>query len=263
MKTEYTILFLCTICAVLIGSCHKAGNDSFVQCQSFDEFCMQEVFTERLSAPHLWVQHGDDTIRIVRTDNTNDTILYINRGNYWYSSIRITYDKLLWNKIKNRLFPPPIVFGYQINQIDIQRYLMKDTIIEVYFYNEEKHNDLSRYPDDISIYNRQSSKTFIFDDNDSVVSTNKIDQYLKYMHEDDRCIAHNVYKYDESLNTFIKQILNAYGDTIMCDFIQLNALGLYHVPTYQFAIDKGMKYVGLYNQKMQTNITCTTIETGK
>ena len=260
MRIKNQIILLSAICVLFMTSCQRHRSDSYVPYQSFDEFTMQEIQNYDLKEPFVWVQHGNDTIKIVRTDNLHDTMVYLNKGEYWYSSVNIKYEYTWWSKLLNKIYPSPTVFGYDIQQADVYRYHMKDTTIEVFFYD--------MLPGNICVHNRKLSKIYDISDNSSdsilfdLAGGNNL--YAHYIQNDSVCIANKVYRYDAVKNEILEHFINAIGYTIPCDFIKLNALELYHVPTYLFSIENGSSVTSIAtNRKMHVYISCTTKETNK
>ena len=101
--------------------CQPQTDALFLSFQSFDEFGMTEIVTDSVFEPYLLIQRTKDTIKIVRSDQKNDTMEYLNKGKYWYSSVRITYNYTLLGKLKNLLGPPTWDTDYM--QIDVYRYI--------------------------------------------------------------------------------------------------------------------------------------------
>lgn len=240
--------------------CQPQTDISFLPFQSFDEFGMTEVVTDSVLEPYLLIQRTKDTIKIVRSDQKTDTMVYLNKGEYWYSSVQIKYEYTWWSKLLNKIYPTPAVFGYDIHQVDVYRYHKKDTITEVFFYD--------MFPNNICVHNRHLSKIYTISEysSDSILFDLAVGNILydHYVQDSSACIAKKVYKHNAAKDVFIEYLINANEDTIPCDTIQLNNLGLYHVPTYLFSVENGNSITSVStNRKMRVCISCTTLETNR
>ena len=260
MSMKNQIILLNAICIIFMTSCQRNKNNSYVSYQSFDEFSMQEIQNDDIREPFVWIQRSNDTIKIVRTDMLNDTMVYLNKGEYWYSSVQIKYEYTWWSKLLNKIYPTPTVFGYDIHQVDVYRYHKKDTITEVFFYD--------MFPNNICVHNRHLSKIYTISEysSDSILFDLAVGNILydHYVQDSSACIAKKVYKHNAVKDVFIEYLINANEDTIPCDTIQLNNLGLYHVPTYLFSVENGNSITSVStNRKMRVCISCTTLETNR
>lgn len=264
------------ICFLAIGlflfvGCHPHVDSSFLPFQTFDEFEMKVIYTDSISEPYLLIMQTTDTIKIVRSDQSKDTMVYLNKGNFWYSSVRINYTYTLTGKLENLFRTPTWDFDYM--QIDVYRYLTENTIIEAYYYSDEEGitSEMGLLPDYISVTNRSSSRSYTFFNNlDNVLDSSilgnttiwKTYQNHRYkLSSDTSCFDYTLYDYDASTNTFYMERLSTDREVIIDDSVRLNSLGIYHVPTYQFSIDKGNYQTGVNGDKMRINISCTTLET--
>ena len=256
----------------LFVGCQPQTDISFLPFQSFDEFGMIEVVTDTVLEPYLQIRRTTDTIKIVRSDQKKDTMVYLNKGKYWYSSVRINYNYTLLGKLKNLSRTP--TWGTDYMQIDVYRYITENSVIEAYFHcgGECNINEMGLRPDYISIYNRNSSQSYEFFDNldnvlDSTILSNttiwKVYQNRHELNKDSSCFDYTLYDYVASKNTmYIKSICRD-GDVTIDDSIHLNTLGAYHVPTFDFTTEDGTYTTGITGKKMRTSITCTTLKTDK
>ena len=253
----------------LVG-CQPRIDISFRPFQSFDEFGMTEVVTDSVLEPYLLIQRTTDTIKIVRSNQKNDTMVYLNKGKYWYSSVRINYNYTLLGKLKNLLRTPTWDTDYM--QIDVYRYITENSIVEAYFHcnGECNINEMGLRPDYISIYNRSSSRSYEFFDNlenvldTTILSNTTIWQVYQNRHElnkDSSCFDYTLYDYIAPKNTIYIKSIGRDGGVTFDDSIQLDALGTYHVPTYDFTTEDGTYTIGITGAKMRTSISCTTLET--
>lgn len=250
----------------------------YVPYQSFDEFSMTEIGAETLSEPHLFIRRTNDTIKIVRTDNTKDTMVYINKGNYWYSSIRVRLDYTFWSKLWNLVTPNTPTYGYDPKQIDVYRYIRKDQIVEAWFYDldEKKQSGIVGMMDDhICVFTRQAPTThlarfYAFDQAidealDSAIFDSTImgKYYKNFKHKETYHAGQELYEYDSLenqllwINTYSKDSSLNWTDTI-----PLNALGIYHVPAFGFSFQDGQCISSTETDGMlRMKISCTTLET--
>ena len=255
------ILFFLLLCFFLLSGCHKEIDNSYVKCQSFDEFSMKEIFTDSILSPYLLVQRQEDTIRIIASTNLKDTMTYLNKGSYWYSSVRIDLLYNWWSKICNRF--RPVVFGHDITRMDVFRYIYNDTIIDVYL--EE-----GTYPYYILVCDRQkSTQMYIDEDLSNYIDTAKLrNTFFMHIYQEfdhyDRGGRHSVNNYEyDSVSNVLYESWESFDGEIFVDTIQLNSLKRYHVPTYDFATVDGNYVYGIFNDKMKIRMQCTTIETDK
>ncbi len=248
--------------------CQPHTDASFQPFQSFDEFGMTEVVTDSVLEPYLQIQRTTDTIKIVRSDQKNDTMVYLNKGKYWYSSIRINYNYTLFGKLKILLSPPTWDTDYM--QIDVYRYITENSIIEAYFHSSEE--EMGLHPDYINVFNRNSSRSYEFFDNlddvlDSTILCNttiwQVYHSRHKLNRDSSCFDYTLYDYVAPRNTMYIKSVSRDGDVTINDSILLNTLGTYHVPTYDFTTEDCTYTIGITGAKMHTSITCTTLETDK
>lgn len=267
MNHQLIMMLMLLFTTIFLTSCKGPADDtSFVPCQSFDEFSMREIYTDSLVQPFLLVQRTDDTIRIIQSSHINDTMIYLNKGNYWYSSLRVKYDYSVLGNIINRF--RPITFGREIRQQDVLRYILPDEIIEVFLCDINENESLEDYgclPDCIIIHNKQSSKTYTFFNHledvidSTILNTTIISQIYNYHnHQDTIPLDVTIYVFDCQKN---RLYLRENG--ICIDTIQLNSLGAYHVPVYNFEIENGESVEGIFGDRMSVRTSCTTIETDK
>ena len=270
MKVLNTHIF--AICLFLLVGCQPHADVSFHPFQTFDEFRMEEIITDSVLEPYLLIQRTKDTIKIVRSDQKNDTMVYINKGKYWYSSVRINYKYTLLGKLKDLLGPPTWDTDYM--QIDVYRYITENSIIEAYFHSDGEYNisEIGLCPDYVSIFNRNSSRSYEFFDNlddvldSTILGNTTIWQVYQSRHEMDRdssCFDYTLYDYVAPKNTMYIKSIGRDGDVTIDDSIQLNTLGTYHVPTYDFTTEDGTYTIGIKGLKMRTTMTCTTLKTDK
>ncbi len=267
MKTTFLISFL--FCIGMLFGCKERADVSYVPCQSFDEFSMTKICSEKLVEPYLLVYHTKDTIKIIRTDMKKDTMVYINKGNYWYSSIRINYNYKLTGQILNTLNEwYNKLYGWDNltkiqdwDYIDVYRYIMKQKIIELYVHhsNIDSINSVGQFPDHIVVNTPKYSSDFFLDFqiDDNLLETTTLKNTLliqAYMNT-----PHKIRQTINKTNIYYNAIENMIY--IGSDTIQLNSLMLYYVPTYAFSIEEGTCIKGYYNNELYTTISCTTLET--
>ena len=200
-------------------------------------------------------------------------MIYINKDAFWYSSINIHYDYSLCGYINKKFSPMACEDDPQ--QIDVYRYITENLILEAFFHSdgECKVDEFGYIPDYINVYNRNSSQSYTFFDNlDSIIdsvtyrNTTIWQVYQKHKHilnEKTHCFDYTLYRYDTLGNTMYFESVNDAGEIQLYDSIQLNSIGTYHVPTYQFDINEGKYYNGIYDDKMRIRIKCTTLETDR
>ena len=259
------------IILVILNGCNRKDDSAFVQYQSFDEFSMTEINSEITTNPYLLIKRTKDTIKIVQSNQEKDTMIYLNKGDYWYSSIRINYNYTLIGKLYD--YFSPVCFCVDYKQVDVYRYITKHSITEAYFYSDGDSTATQRgvFPDYIEVYNRNSSRTYTFDNNldnvlDSIVlgKSTVWQVYKRQMHSlnaDTASLDYKTYHYDREDNLFYCIDTNNSNDIIRKDSLKLNKLGMYHVPTYQFMIKNGAYIQGDNGIKMRIDISCTTLET--
>lgn len=259
------------IILVILNGCNRKKDSAFVRYQSFDEFTMTEINSEITTNPYLLIKRTNDTIRIVQSNHEKDTMIYLNKGDYWYSSVKINYHYSNIGKLFN--YFSPVCFCVDYRQVDVYRYITNNSIIEAYFYSDGDSNTTERgiFPDYIEVYNRNSSRTYTFADNldnlldSTVLGKSTIWQVYKgQMHSltaDTLCLDHKTYNYDRENNLFYWIYTNNDNYILSKDSLKLNALGIYHVPTYQFMIENGAYIQGDNGIKMRIDISCTTLET--
>ena len=257
----------------LLVSCQPHMDGSFCPFQTFNEFEMKELGADNVCEPYLFIRRTTDTIMIVRSDQRKDTMVYLNKGDFWYSSVRINYNYTLVGKLKNLLRTPAWDTDYM--QIDVYRYITKNSVVEAYFHNDGECNinEMGLRPDYITIYNHNCSRSYEFFDNldnvlDSTILGNttiwKIYQNRRHkLSSDTTCFDYTLYYHVLSTNTFYMEHLSTDGEVIIEDSVLLNSLGIYHVPTYQFSIDESNYQTGVNGDKMRIDISCTTLETDK
>lgn len=252
--------------------CQPQTDISFLPFQSFDEFGMTEVVTDSVLEPYLLIQRTKDTIKIVRSDQKTDTMVYLNKGKYWYSSIRINYNYTLLGKLKILLSPPTWDTDYM--QIDVYRYITENSVVEAYFHcgGECNIHEMGMWPDYINIFNRNFSRSYEFFDNldnvlDSTILSNttiwKVYQSRHELNKDSSCFDYTLYDYVAPKNTMYIKSIGRNRNITIDDSIQLNTLGTYHVPTYDFTTEDGTYTIGITGEKMHTSIKCTTLKTDK
>ena len=99
MKTRNTIIAL-TVLA--LSACSGYNQDTYRVYKTFDEYAMKEIpfkITEKKSLPYAMVKRNDDTIRVLLcfADTTqNQSIVYINKGKYWYNLKKYQTDPILY-----------------------------------------------------------------------------------------------------------------------------------------------------------------------
>ena len=126
MKTRNTIIAL-TILA--LSACSGYKRDTYRVYKTFDEYAMKEIpfrITEKKSLPYAMVKRNDDTIRVLLcfADTTqNQSIVYINKGEYWYNLKKYQTDPILYYFTLCDTVPTYT-----------ERYIQNDTIWE-YKYN--------------------------------------------------------------------------------------------------------------------------------
>lgn len=256
---------------LLIG-CQFKADESFLPYQTFNEFHMTEVITDRVLEPYLLIHRTTDTIKIVRIDKEKDTMVYLNKGKYWYSSVRINYNYTLLGKLKILLRTPTWDSDYM--QIDVYRYIFENLIIEAFFHSDGQcdFQEMGLMPDYITVSNLNSSRSYTFFNNlGKILDPESFDNtiiwkvYQSHLHsilnEDTLCFSHTLYDYDALENTIYLKRINSEGNIFSADTIKLNSLGIYHIPIYQFSIDDAKYQLGINGNEMRIRISCTTLET--
>ena len=267
--TVLDIFLLLLVIFSFIG-CQSNADDSFHPYQTFDEFSMREGSADIVAEPYLLIQRKKDTIKIVRTDQSKDTMVYLNMGTYWFSSIRIDYKYTLFGKL-NKHFSP-LIYGIEYTQVDVYRYFYGNKVVEAFFHFGDTRdiNEMGLLPDFVSVSTPNATRSYTFLQNlDQVLDSTLLGNtciwqiYQKRkdtLSNDTSCIVHHIYDYDACSNTLYKESMDYYGEIAVIDSFQLNALGLYHIPTYAFSIDEGKYHEGIFDEKMGIKISCTTLE---
>lgn len=268
MKVLDVLLFLLVVFSFI--GCQSNADVPFLPYQTFDEFSMREGSSDIVAEPYLLIQRKKDTVKIVRTDQRKDTMVYLNMGKYWFSSIRINYKYTLFGKL-NKHFSPPI-YGIEYTQVDVYRYFYENKVVEAFFHFCDKSdiNDMGLLPDFVSVSTPNATRSYTFLQNlDQVLDSTLLGNtciwqiYQKRkdtLSNDTSCIVHHIYDYDACSNTLYKKSMDNVGEIAIIDSLQPNALGLYHIPAYEFSIDEGKYHEGIFDEKMKINISCTTLE---
>lgn len=128
MKTRNAII---TLTILVLSACSGYKRDTYKVYKTFDEYAMKESpfrITEKKSLPYAMVKRNTDTIRVLLcfADTTqNQSIIYINKGKYWYN-------------IKKRQTDPILYYVTLCDTVPTytERYIQNDTIWE-YEYDIE------------------------------------------------------------------------------------------------------------------------------
>jgi len=160
-------------------SCQMENNKEYTKYQTFDEYKLMGVRRFIIREPYVLVKKELDTIFVIKSNDRNKLIKYINRGAYWYSKSIIEVE------------PPPD---------DGEQYLldMTSTVCEKFIYNdtviEYKYQYRHLSGDSIDRSNRRSNS-------DILVHTKK-DCIILSIQDDD------IKNYDDPFNEIKEFVLN-------------------------------------------------------
>jgi hypothetical protein len=74
---------------IFVLSFQIKGQNSYVKYQTFDEYKMEGIKDEKIKRPYVLVKKEFDTISVIKSNDKEKTIKYINRGNYWHTVLQI------------------------------------------------------------------------------------------------------------------------------------------------------------------------------
>ncbi len=92
------------------------GQNGYVKYQTFDEYKMEGVGNKKIQCPYVLVKKEADTIFVIKSNDREKKIKYINKGDYWYTKLQIEEELPFLETI-------------------CEKFIYNDTIIEYeYFY---------------------------------------------------------------------------------------------------------------------------------
>lgn len=65
------------------------GYCQFVRYQTFDEYKMEGITNKRIRRPCVFIKWESDTIFVIKSNDKDNVIKYINCGSYWHAVIQI------------------------------------------------------------------------------------------------------------------------------------------------------------------------------
>lgn len=160
MKRKCITFIILVICMM---GCRKVDH-SFVPCQSFDEFSMTEVVTENLSEPYIWIHRQQNIIKIVQSNFTKDTMIYLYNGKFWYSSVQIRYSSNPVCEFINNIRTHR-AWDTNYKQLDIYKYVMDGKVIEVFLFSADTCSvpqEIAYLPNYICVHSLTCSKGYTF-----------------------------------------------------------------------------------------------------
>jgi len=104
--------------------------------QTFDEYKLEGVSTIKIKKPYVFVKKTIDTIFVIKSNNSKDTIKYIKKGSYWYCKLEIKEKRTLLDKLFNNKM-------YKFLKITefCEKFIYCDTVIE-YTYRENVKSEI-------------------------------------------------------------------------------------------------------------------------
>jgi len=147
----------------VIFSFQMKGQDGYVRYQTFDEYKMEGVGAEKIKRPYVLVKKENDTIfvkKIVKKKGKNrcnctvKEIKYINKGDYWHTTIRPESKRTLIAR------PRPCI------PIFYEKFIFNDTIVEYQYSLKYGLKEVRRVAQYIHIHTKKDCVILSLQDND-------------------------------------------------------------------------------------------------
>ncbi len=113
--------------------------------QTFDEYSLKGITDGDIYPPYVYVKKGKDTICVLKSDNLENNIKYVNMGDYWYSFLKIEDKPNLFSRLFYKCWDLPVVYEKFIfnDTIMMYKYMLNedlkiidsDIIVKTYKYN--------------------------------------------------------------------------------------------------------------------------------
>lgn len=107
------IIFLCFILLFVlnIASCQVSINNDYHKFQTFNEYGLRGEGETNIKYPCAFVKMNQDTISVIKSNNKNVIMKYINKGEYWYYQTE-KKDELYGRSSSIRFITKDTVFIY-------------------------------------------------------------------------------------------------------------------------------------------------------
>ena len=156
MKNSCLILML-----LFMLSCQIKQQNGYIQYQTFDEYKLIGVGNTEIKEPYVLVKKELDTIFVIKSNDKEKVIKYINKGDYWYSKSIIEVEAPPDEEEPCLLDMTPTV---------CEKFIYNDTIIEYkyqydYQIGSSKRNN-QRIMSDILVHTKKNCLILSIQDDD-------------------------------------------------------------------------------------------------
>lgn len=172
MKTIYLSNVLLLVVMFLL-SCQMKDLNGYDKCQTFNEFELKGVNSPNLQPPFIFLKKESDTIFVIKSNKKDETIKYVNKGRYWYSSTKLeekpTFEERFFGvRLKIERFP----------QI-CEKYIFNDTIIEYVYLIGDKSQ---RFMQNIYVKTKNSILYLSIQDDDIKNTDDPYMEIINFVH---------------------------------------------------------------------------------
>ena len=124
-------------------SFHLKGQTDYVKYQTFDEYKMEGVgYDKKIKRPYVFVKKEVDTISVIKSNDRDKVIKYVNRGDYWHTIFQIAEKLSYIETICEKFIYNDTVIEYKYKYSHQYGYLCAGIIDSSKRSNQRYHCDI-------------------------------------------------------------------------------------------------------------------------
>jgi len=150
----YIKIYSTIILLLLSISCQMENNKEYTKYQTFDEYKLMGVGNTNIKEPYVLIKKELDTIFVIKSNDREKVVTYINKRDYWYSKTIIEVEAPPDNGELYKLDMTPTV---------CEKFIYNDIIVE---YNYLLDDKLKRFGSDIYVHTKKDCIKLAIQDSD-------------------------------------------------------------------------------------------------
>lgn len=99
------------------------GQNGYVKYQTFDEYKLMGIGHSDIRDPYVLVKKEADTIFVIKSNDSEKTIKYVNKGDYWHTILQIEEELPFFERICEKFIYNDTIIEYEYLYIHKTGYL--------------------------------------------------------------------------------------------------------------------------------------------